>query len=716
MEVDANSNVVERYEAYSCSRCRRLKKRCTKEWPSCKNCSKAGEECVYPGRAPRRTIEELRQARLRGEAVGSKRRKVEKKSFDSSGSDSISNTYASPGFSDNGYLQSEGVDQPQQSESASLRKGVDVVSASPAKEDSAEHIDGVSSLVWVLSAMGDGGNGSPSPLSSMTNGATLSPLHTIPSIANFNFSTNSNSNSNSNTKGYFTQLSMSSYANREPKKENKAQLQYNQAPVYSEPSEVDSIPVRASNIQIEAVKGIYKGGRTTPWLSEDHKFKHIERSLYDRFIAAYFKHNHKSFYMMDKVAFLNRVSTIRDFSTLGEEYEDTFVFQLYMAMAIGSTTLQRAGLLKPEEEDLTEHFSYIAMQNFRSVVHHQNIETIKCLILLGIFALFEPKGVSSWTISGIIMRLCIGLGFSRALSNEKLKRLSPVDAELRYRVFWSAYCFERLVSTSLGRLSAIDDDEITTPLPTPLNDEEKEDIEVSNMMISLRRTSGRIYKKVHSCSVGRKNHTVEEKNAIIDSLRKEIDEIYNKERAKLQQKNANNWRGGNTISFHSSDIWLAMRYAQLLIMLYRPSALIPKPPMDSLTLLGEFCLKALKHTYTLYKKKLLPLNWITLFRTLTICNTILYCLCHWSIDLVESKIEIQQCVEILKHFGEKWVFAMKCADVFQSISNTILEVSLSSGQLPNMDELTKELFGASDEYQEILYENNVDVSWIDKMI
>lgn len=159
-----------------------------------------------------------------------------------------------------------------------------------------------------------------------------------------------------------------------------------------------------------------------------------------------------------------------------------------------------------------------------------------------------------------------------------------------------------------------------------------------------------------------------------------------------------------------------MRYSQLQILLYRPSALMPKPPIDSLSTLGEFCLQAWKHTYTLYKKRLLPLNWITLFRTLTICNTILYCLCQWSIDLIESKIEIQQCVEILRHFGERWIFAMRCADVFQNISNTILDISLSHGKVPNMDQLTRELFGASDSYQDILDENNVDVSWVDKLV
>lgn len=57
---------------------------------------------------------------------------------------------------------------------------------------------------------------------------------------------------------------------------------------------------------------------------------------------------------------------------------------------------------------------------------------------------------------------------------------------------------------------------------------------------------------------------------------------------------------------------------------------------------------------------------------------------------------------------------MKCADVFQNISNTIVEISLSQGQDPNIDKLTRELFGASNAYLEILNENNVDVSWEDR--
>lgn len=539
------------------------------------------------------------------------------------------------------------------------------------------------------------------------------------------------------------------------------------------------VTIDESSIAYEVLKNSFKGGRSTTLMREDGSYKTIERALLDRFIAAYFKHNHRLFPMIDKIAFLNRVAVLRSFDDIANAgFDDTFIFQLFMIMAIGCTTLQRAGMLSDNEGNISEHLAFLAMKKFKSVIHLQDIDTVRCLLLLGIYSFFEPRGSSSWTISGVIMRLSIGLGLNRAIVRRKLDKMLPMEIENRNRVFWSAYNFERLVTTELGRLSCIADEEINIPQPKAFYEGEKEDIEVTNLIITLRRISGKIWNKVHSVAVSRLDLSSEDRQKIINDLRQELDNVYllecenrkkrhrtsepdengslkqefivvdsdalgalnipdtdlegihddfsllagkslnaTSEQQQQQQQQESSSTIGNNISFHSSDIWLSMRYAQLQILLHRPSALVPKPPLESLGVLGEFCLQALKNTYTLYKKKLLPLNWITLFRTLTICNTVLYCLCEWSIDLIESKIEIQQCVEILQHFGAKWVFAGKCADVFQQISNTVLDISLSlgqGGQVRDMDKLNKELFGASNTYQDILYENNVDISWADQ--
>lgn len=921
--MEKNRSTILQKQEYSCARCRRLKKKCTKESPACSLCSRLHVPCTYPGRAPRRTKKELEEAMKRGEYVPSRRRKKALKDntpaniqFPTSEvlpkTDSLSSLYNIPlvtkqtqtlAVNNNLTRENSNVSLPSvtvlyndvysnivksfnhknmaQTNNLPLSTTAAVATTPPVTNQpvsDAPLYENASTLVSPLSSSMNTTTSSSStapftenitvksapnkingivgdnttqknmlmnsasaidistmdkidttaPLLSATilsqqtqnlpttlNGrqtniprvsslplmSTAPTLSTPPSI-NFNGNNNNNSNNIDSINGFspdpnfqlnkktkhsltsldnirlspitiqpisnndmnnsrsVTPLSPSSVnnnsnvtnngathidttvtqsntkyingsnydnvnMNNNTKKEEK-EVGQEEAHVQTENNDpyniakVESIPINSASIETATLGTIFKGGRVETWVNVDGSKKPIDRNLLDRSIAAFFRHNHRLYPMIDKASFLKQVSMIREFNydKLDKIYDSVFIFKLYMIMAIGCTTLRRAGMLLEDEEELSDHLAFVAMKKFCDVMNLQNIETIRCLLLLGIYSFFEPKGWSSWTISGIIMRLTIELGLNRDLVKEKMKHMTIFEVEARYRVFWSAYCFERLIATCLGRASAIDDDDVTVPLPRPLNESEKEDIDITNTMIRLRRLAGRIYKQVHSTSVSKKKLTVEERIEIINGLRQELDTIFETEKLKMKQSNDKNVNKHitNTISFHSSDIWLAMRHSQLMILLYRPSSLIPKPPIESLSILGEYCLEAWKHTYTLYQKKLLPLNWITLFRTLTICNIILYCLCQWTIDLIESKIEIQQCAEILDHFGSKWIFAKKCAEVFTNISNTILEISLSDGKVPNMDKLTTEVFGANDAYHEILNENNVDVSWIDKLM
>ncbi|CCK70346.1 Stb5p KNAG_0E00780 [Huiozyma naganishii CBS 8797] len=751
-----------RVEGYSCSRCRKLKKKCLREVPACSHCLRAEVVCHYPGRAPRRTKRELEEATRRGEGPRRKRGKPPLQFPDADAARSLEALHRPGSAPANPLSTSIGSDLSMQGRALPGSQVYENVSSlicaltnsipdsdrpqvegqDPAtaagtaqQQQNDKYADG-SAESHILHKQAD------PPLSNILTGSTESTFETNKSALSSSYQTERHPLSdttspdswprNGQTKletvpNQLPPFSISSPAfhpnsNLMAKHGNSMPPMLSQHDIFADQQhdleKADSTPITAASIEIATVGNVFKGGRSSPCVNSNGSYKAIERALLDRFIAAYFRHNHRLFPMIDKIAFLNQISSIGEFNyeLLCERFDSVFVFKVYMIMSIGCTTLRRAGMLLKDEEELSEHLAYLAMRNFCYVMNLQNMETIRCLLLLGIYSFFEPKGWSSWTISGIIMRLAIGLGLNRHIIAKKLKTIPVMELEARYRVFWSAYCFERLVATCLGRVSAIEDDDISIPFPQPLYDGEKEDIEVTRTMISLRRMGGRIYKQVHSVSVAKKNLSLVDKNKIISELREELDDVYEHEKEKMDRHNAEHKSSATSvISFHSSGIWLAMRYSQLMILLYRPSTLIPKPPIESLSVLGQFCLEAWKHTYTLYQKRLLPLNWITLFRTLTICNTILYCLCQWSIDLIESKIEIQQCVEILQHFGEKWVFASKCAEVFQNVSNTILDISLSDGKVPNMDKLTHELFGASDAYHDILDENNVDVSWVDRL-
>lgn len=152
------------------------------------------------------------------------------------------------------------------------------------------------------------------------------------------------------------------------------------------------------------------------------------------------------------------------------------------------------------------------------------LEELQAVLLLAGFALLRPVGL--WYISGIATRLAVDLGLhhedgtdldeggaldhlrghgmSKAPLNELADvALHDVDAkekgrrewlrDLRRRLWWCVYAFDRLVSTCVGRPFGITDQVITTDFPTVLKDE---DITPSGFAIPAESFSGPSYKRV----------------------------------------------------------------------------------------------------------------------------------------------------------------------------------------------------------------------------
>ena len=125
-----------------------------------------------------------------------------------------------------------------------------------------------------------------------------------------------------------------------------------------------------------------------------------------------------------------------------------------------------------------------------------SLEELQAVLLLAGFALLRPVAPGLWYIVGVAMRLAVDLGlhYEDGISVEngmdgsiKLEaaddvwhRYSTVDPrergrrewvrDLRRRLWWCVYSFDRLVSTCVGRPFGISDQVITTEFPTLLDD------------------------------------------------------------------------------------------------------------------------------------------------------------------------------------------------------------------------------------------------------
>ncbi|KAK6893743.1 Protein STB5 [Candida tropicalis] len=371
--------------------------------------------------------------------------------------------------------------------------------------------------------------------------------------------------------------------------------------------------------------------------------------------------------------------------------------------------LERTGIISRDKK-ISEYFVSMALTHVHNNLSTNDLVNVRNLTLLAVYSFFNPAEYTSWEIMGKVTRLAIHLGMNHKVPDFDSKNLTAQQLEMRYRLFWSVYNLDRLSSVSLGRPVAIHDDDINVPFPQILDDDETEDIAVNRLIINLRKLEGTVLRKVHSVNIY-KNFANTAKSqdevcqVILSDLRQEIEAWYDQAKS-LDRANTS---ARHSVSFHVSIPWYAARYHHLLILLYRPSYLNPHPSQDLLDTLGKSCLETLAYTYKLFKAKLLPLNWTTLYRFLMVCTTILYCLCKWAIDLMESKTEICYCIEIFQAFGSDWIVAKKCAEVFKKIENKLLEITLSDGHVSDMDNLSKELLGASSSYHEILNVHSVDL-------
>ncbi|KAJ5682731.1 hypothetical protein N7462_005896 [Penicillium macrosclerotiorum] len=115
------------------------------------------------------------------------------------------------------------------------------------------------------------------------------------------------------------------------------------------------------------------------------------------------------------------------------------------------------------------------------------LEELQAVLLLASFALLRPVAPGLWYIVGVAMRLAVDLGLHYedgvgldSGSKDGNQVQSRIDArergrrewvrDLRRRLWWCVYSFDRLVATCVGRPFGISDQAISTEFPSMMDD------------------------------------------------------------------------------------------------------------------------------------------------------------------------------------------------------------------------------------------------------
>ncbi|KAK6457566.1 Rac GTPase-activating protein BCR/ABR [Scheffersomyces xylosifermentans] len=413
-------------------------------------------------------------------------------------------------------------------------------------------------------------------------------------------------------------------------------------------------------------------------------------------VSTYFRKFHHMYPVLSKSSILQKCYTAItengiDTSKLNQEDQ----FDIYMILALGCKSIERGSNI-PMEQQVSGYLLTRAL-DYSSDLSKNNIITLRHLILTTMYSLFNGTEWSTWELTGRMIRLALYLGLNTRNSKQKL---SGDQRESRYRLFWCVYIMDRTVSVTLGKPLGIDDDDVSAPLPAEGGSED-ENIPLTNIFIRMRKIEGEIMKRVHfgAHKISNQKPDNEYREEVFKKLGEDIDGWYHR---------ANTFKHAAVYVNGYPYQWYDTCYHFLMMLVYKPSSLNPYPTNEHWSTVSEACLHTLKGTYGLLQADQIMYHWTTLYRLLSICYTMLYCMSKLRIKPSTSLVEIGYCIELLERFGSHWVVAYKSAETFTKLYQVITEIDESSEA--SRDDLIEKLAEFNSSYHQILLDCSVDFS------
>lgn len=339
--------------------------------------------------------------------------------------------------------------------------------------------------------------------------------------------------------------------------------------------------------------------------------------------------------------------------------------ELLLVLALGCRVLESAGTASKVQR-YPEFFIERTLKTLGGPgVALTVVEAVRIMALYCAYLLYGRQIAHCWMAVGALGRLVLAGNIHR----------SP-DANAR--VLFAAYSLDRMVSLTLGRPVCIGDDDVDASLPGRWREESQADIEISKRIIEMYRVEGLIMQNIHAARAVESFGTVEDRRAIYDALRKEIEAWYSRcrsYRAQLAKSSPSGLPGAARTPMQNPTAWFNAEYYNLLIALYKPCRLCPRPAADALDLLGRCALQSLSFSYSVYTSNWFPCSWVIFYRFLTANRVLLYCLCHRCVDLLQVRTNLPLAREMLDYFASTWPYASQLATVLAKVACCLDDVA-----------------------------------------
>lgn len=179
----------------------------------------------------------------------------------------------------------------------------------------------------------------------------------------------------------------------------------------------------------------------------NHKEDAIELS------SKYFKTVHLIYPFLHELSHMQRVEAM--YLSQASSPDPAVAFQVYMVLAIAASDLSRRFRVRLPAEG----YYTTAIQYFEGACAEGSLEGLQCLLLLIVYALHNPScGVNIWSLNYQCLGALIDLGLQRDVRASSTFPISFLEQEMRTRIFWVVYSFDRTIGTMMGRPIGVRDE------------------------------------------------------------------------------------------------------------------------------------------------------------------------------------------------------------------------------------------------------------------
>ncbi|KAG6008380.1 hypothetical protein E4U21_004584 [Claviceps maximensis] len=227
-----------------------------------------------------------------------------------------------------------------------------------------------------------------------------------------------------------------------------------------------------------------------------------------RLACLYFEHANPQIPILHRIDFMQTLDKVYENAAQGLTAQELYMMNMVFAIGSGvilgepiktlSSFHPQLSLNRPRPACQPEEYHASAVVHLEECLGTSGsyLEVLQAVLLLANFALLRPVPPGLWYITGVAVRLAVDLGLhqedgldaeiipsdadagSGATQPAEMKESNNQDGgrrlwirDLRRRLWWCTYTFDRLVSTCVGRPFGVSDEVITTKLPSLLDDE-----------------------------------------------------------------------------------------------------------------------------------------------------------------------------------------------------------------------------------------------------